>query len=47
MWLNHLAGLSLFGTLSHGKPDFATLKPVKDVTPIAHNGCRPPKRRRV
>jgi len=20
---------------------------IKDVTPIAHNGCRPPKRRRV
>ncbi|MGB1706181.1 MAG: 30S ribosomal protein S11, partial [Paracoccaceae bacterium] len=20
---------------------------IRDVTPIAHNGCRPPKRRRV
>ncbi len=36
MWMNELAGLSLFGTLKHGKPDFATLKPVKDVTPIAY-----------
>jgi len=24
-----------------------TIKSIKDVTPIAHNGCRPPKRRRV
>ncbi|HEY0779209.1 MAG TPA: 30S ribosomal protein S11 [Gemmatirosa sp.] len=24
-----------------------TVKSIKDVTPIAHNGCRPPKRRRV
>ena len=23
------------------------VKSIKDVTPIAHNGCRPPKRRRV
>ncbi|HLJ74025.1 MAG TPA: 30S ribosomal protein S11, partial [Thermoanaerobaculia bacterium] len=22
-------------------------KSIKDVTPIPHNGCRPPKRRRV
>ncbi len=24
-----------------------TVRSIKDVTPIAHNGCRPPKRRRV
>ena len=24
-----------------------TIKAIKDVTPIPHNGCRPPKRRRV
>jgi small subunit ribosomal protein S11 len=23
------------------------IKAIKDVTPIPHNGCRPPKRRRV
>ena len=24
-----------------------TIKSIRDVTPIAHNGCRPPKKRRV
>ncbi|MEA3240125.1 MAG: 30S ribosomal protein S11 [Pseudomonadota bacterium] len=24
-----------------------TIKVIKDITPIPHNGCRPPKRRRV
>lgn len=24
-----------------------TIKVIKDVTPVPHNGCRPPKRRRV
>jgi len=24
-----------------------TVKAIRDVTPIPHNGCRPPKRRRV
>jgi small subunit ribosomal protein S11 len=24
-----------------------TVEMIKDVTPIPHNGCRPPKRRRV
>jgi small subunit ribosomal protein S11 len=24
-----------------------TITVIKDVTPIPHNGCRPPKRRRV
>ncbi len=28
MWTNELFGRSLFGTLAHGKPDFATLKPL-------------------
>ncbi|NBC24222.1 MAG: 30S ribosomal protein S11, partial [Bacteroidetes bacterium] len=23
------------------------VRKIKDVTPIAHNGCRPPKKRRV
>jgi len=23
------------------------IKSIKDVTPLPHNGCRPPKRRRV
>jgi electron-transferring-flavoprotein dehydrogenase len=27
LWTNQLLGFSLFGTLSHGEPDFATLKP--------------------
>jgi electron-transferring-flavoprotein dehydrogenase len=27
MWMNQLFGFSLFGTLRHGKPDSATLKP--------------------
>ncbi len=26
MWTNQLLGFSFFGTLGHGKPDFATLK---------------------
>jgi small subunit ribosomal protein S11 len=24
-----------------------TIKSIKDVTPVPHNGCRPPKRRRI
>ena len=24
-----------------------TIRPIRDVTPIPHNGCRPPKKRRV
>jgi len=35
MWTNTL-GFSLFGTLSHGKPDSATLKPAADCRPIAY-----------
>ena len=35
MWTNTL-GFSLFGTLRHGKPDSATLKPAAKCTPIAY-----------
>lgn len=36
MWTNELLGLSLFGTLKHGKADFETLKPIKSVQPIQY-----------
>src|ERR1700691_2588152 len=35
MWTNTL-GFSLFGTLGHGQPDFATLKPAAQCRPIAY-----------
>jgi electron-transferring-flavoprotein dehydrogenase len=35
MWSN-TAGFSLFGTLKHGKPDFATLKPAAECAPISY-----------
>ena len=35
MWTNTL-GFSLFGTLGHGKPDSATLKPAAQCTPIVY-----------
>jgi electron-transferring-flavoprotein dehydrogenase len=35
MWTNTL-GFSLFGTLSHGKPDYASLKPASQSRPIAY-----------
>lgn len=35
MWTRTL-GFSLFGTLGHGKPDSATLKPAADCKPIAY-----------
>jgi electron-transferring-flavoprotein dehydrogenase len=35
MWTNTL-GFSLFGTLKHGKPDYATLKPAAACSPIAY-----------
>ena len=35
MWTNTL-GFSLFGTLGHGKPDFATLKPAAEFAPISY-----------
>jgi electron-transferring-flavoprotein dehydrogenase len=36
MMTNQLLGFSLFGTLKHGKPDFATLKPAAECKPIAY-----------
>jgi electron-transferring-flavoprotein dehydrogenase len=36
MWMNELFGFSLFGTLKHGKSDYATLKPIAEVTPIVY-----------
>ncbi len=36
MWTNQLLGFSLFGTLHHGTPDYATLKKAKDCRPIAY-----------
>jgi electron-transferring-flavoprotein dehydrogenase len=35
MWTN-TAGFSLFGTLGHGKPDWASLKPAAQCTPITY-----------
>jgi electron-transferring-flavoprotein dehydrogenase len=35
MWCNTL-GFSLFGTQSHAKPDYKTLKPAKEYQPIAY-----------
>ena len=36
LWTNSLFGLSLFGTLGHGEPDFATLRPAKVSPKIAY-----------
>ncbi|MFJ7439328.1 electron transfer flavoprotein-ubiquinone oxidoreductase [Methylorubrum thiocyanatum] len=36
MWMNSIANASLFGTLGHGKPDHACLKPLAEVTPITY-----------
>ena len=36
MWTNELFGFSFFGTLKHGKPDYATLKPLAEVKPIVY-----------
>jgi electron-transferring-flavoprotein dehydrogenase len=36
MWTNQLFGISLFGTLGHGEPDFATLKPAAGSIKIAY-----------
>jgi ferredoxin-like protein FixX len=35
MWTNTF-GFSLFGTLAHGKPDYASLNPASECTPIAY-----------
>jgi electron-transferring-flavoprotein dehydrogenase len=36
MWISELFGRSPFGTMKHGKPDHACLKPLSEVTPIAY-----------
>jgi electron-transferring-flavoprotein dehydrogenase len=36
MWSNQLFGFSIFGTLKHGKADYATLKPARECKPIAY-----------
>ncbi len=36
LWTNQLLGFSFFGTLGHGRPDFATLEKAKDSRPIAY-----------
>ena len=36
MWTNQLFGLSLFGTLRHGKPDSATLRRARESQPITY-----------
>jgi electron-transferring-flavoprotein dehydrogenase len=36
MWMSELLGGSLLGTMRHGKPDYATLKPLSEVTPITY-----------
>ena len=36
MWTNQLFGFSFFGTLKHGKPDYATLKHASQCRPIAY-----------
>ncbi len=36
MWINSLIGVSPFGTLKHGKADYATLKPIDQVKPIVY-----------
>jgi electron-transferring-flavoprotein dehydrogenase len=36
MWSNQLFGLSVFGTLKHGKTDAASLRPAREFKPIAY-----------
>ncbi|QBR70378.1 electron transfer flavoprotein-ubiquinone oxidoreductase [Beijerinckiaceae bacterium] len=36
MWLNEIFGASPLGTLPHGKPDYSSLKPLAEVTPIRY-----------
>jgi electron-transferring-flavoprotein dehydrogenase len=36
MWMSELLGRSFFGTMAHGKPDHACLKPLAEVTPIVY-----------
>jgi electron-transferring-flavoprotein dehydrogenase len=36
MWVNEIFGTSPLGTLRHGQPDYASLKPLAEVTPIQY-----------
>jgi electron-transferring-flavoprotein dehydrogenase len=36
MWTNELFGFSFFGTLKHGKPDYAATKSLGEVTPLSY-----------
>ncbi len=36
MWMHQLFGGSPFGTLKHGKPDYASLKPIAQVKPLTY-----------
>ncbi|WP_157015116.1 electron transfer flavoprotein-ubiquinone oxidoreductase [Mesorhizobium xinjiangense] len=36
MWMNTLFGFSLFGTMKHAKPDYASLDPASEHEPIAY-----------
>ncbi|MCW6507710.1 electron transfer flavoprotein-ubiquinone oxidoreductase [Lichenifustis flavocetrariae] len=36
MWMNQIFGGSPFGTMKHGKPDHASLKPLAEVKPIVY-----------
>jgi electron-transferring-flavoprotein dehydrogenase len=36
MWMNEIFRLSPFGTMPHGKPDYASLKPLAEVAPIQY-----------
>jgi len=36
MWTTELLGFSMFGTMSHGKPDHECLKPIDKVKPITY-----------
>ncbi len=36
MWMNTLFGFSLFGTMKHGKADYATLEPAAEHQPITY-----------
>lgn len=36
MWSHQLFGRSPFGTVAHGKPDYACLRPLAEVTPIQY-----------
>ncbi len=36
MWTNQLFGFSVFGTMKHGKPDYATLKPAAECKKIEY-----------